>query len=143
MRQIEPLGRRFFWVKSTGNIVAQRHEMAAGIESTKEEDFEVYIELIPYDPEAIEMTTFEPGQYAEDFAKAKSWLFDPKTGQIRFIYPDPDNPDIPTAPQPPLSEQVAKLEQENTLLKAQNAALSERADFIEDVIAEMASQVYQ
>lgn len=36
-----------------------------------------------------------------------------------------------------------KLKQENTLLKAQNQALTERADFIEDVVAEMATQVYQ
>lgn len=35
------------------------------------------------------------------------------------------------------------LRQENTLLKAQNQALTERADFIEDVVAEMAAQVYQ
>lgn len=36
-----------------------------------------------------------------------------------------------------------QLKQENTLLKAQNQALTERADFIEDVVAEMAAQVYQ
>lgn len=38
---------------------------------------------------------------------------------------------------------VEKLQQENVLLKAQNAALTERADFIEDVIAEMAMALYQ
>lgn len=118
MKVIEPLGRRFYWVKLTGNIVAQRGEMAAGIESTKEEDFAVYVELKPYDPEAIEMTTFEPGQYAEDFAKAESWLFDPDTGQIRFIFPDPDNPEVPTSPQPPLTEQVTALKNENESLKS-------------------------
>ncbi|NJJ37812.1 XkdW family protein [Paenibacillus apii] len=41
------------------------------------------------------------------------------------------------------AERMSQLEQENKLLKAQNAALSDRADFIEDVIAEMAMQVYQ
>lgn len=111
MSKVEPLGRRFFWIKKTGNIIAQRYEMSAGIESTKEEDFEVYMELKSYNPEAIEMTTFEPGQYAEDFVKAKSWLFDPDTGQIRFIYPDPTDPETPLPPQPPLSEQVAELKQ--------------------------------
>ncbi|WP_019908299.1 XkdW family protein [Paenibacillus sp. HW567] len=38
--------------------------------------------------------------------------------------------------------EVEKLQKENTLLKAQNAALSERADFIEDIIAEMAMKIY-
>ena len=35
------------------------------------------------------------------------------------------------------------MHQENQLLQAQNNVLSERADFIEDVVAEMAAQVYQ
>ncbi|MFU1798700.1 hypothetical protein ACM1RC_33010 [Paenibacillus azoreducens] len=90
---IGPLGHRFFWIKKTGNIVAHRFGMPAGIESTKEEDFAIYIELKPYDPEEIEMTTFEYGQYAEDFAQATSWRFDPDTGQIVFSYPDPNDPD--------------------------------------------------
>ncbi|WP_411735000.1 hypothetical protein [Paenibacillus sp. M2] len=48
-----------------------------------------------------------------------------------------------TKPQPEEPSDLEKLKQENILLKAQNAALTERADFIEDVIAEMAAQVYQ
>lgn len=36
----------------------------------------------------------------------------------------------------------AELEAENALLKAQIQAVSERGDFVEDVIAEMAMQVY-
>lgn len=39
--------------------------------------------------------------------------------------------------------EIEELKHENQLLKAQNNALSERADFIEDVVAEMATQVYQ
>lgn len=112
MRQIKPLGRKFFWVKFTGNIVTQRHEMAEGVESTKEEDFAVYVELKQYDPETIEMTTFEPGQYAEEFMQAKSWRFDPTTGDILFSYPDPTDSE-PQEPvyQKPLSVEVAELRQ--------------------------------
>lgn len=40
-------------------------------------------------------------------------------------------------------EEFESLKQESTLLKAQSSALSERADFVEDVIAEMATQVYK
>lgn len=43
----------------------------------------------------------------------------------------------------PLSDQVRDLKSENQLLRAQNKALTERADFVEDLIAEMAMQVYQ
>lgn len=42
-----------------------------------------------------------------------------------------------------LQSENNELKQENTILKAQNNALSERADFIEDVVAEIAIQVYQ
>ncbi|MBY3623742.1 hypothetical protein HGO21_29960 [Acinetobacter sp. CUI P1] len=41
-----------------------------------------------------------------------------------------------------LSE-IEMLKKENMLLKAQNNAITERADFIEDIIAEMAMQIYQ
>lgn len=117
MKTVEPLGRRFFWVKSTGNIVAQRNEMSAGIESTKEEDFAVYVELKPYEPDAIEMTTFKTGQYKEEFEKASDWRFNPETGTIEFLYPDPDNPEQPPVYQPPLTEQVKELKAKNAELE--------------------------
>lgn len=41
-----------------------------------------------------------------------------------------------------LRARAAALESENTLLKAQVQALSERDDFVEDVIAEMAMMIY-
>ena len=41
-----------------------------------------------------------------------------------------------------LSAQLVESEKENKLLKAQVSAATERSDFIEDCIAEMAAQVY-
>ena len=46
----------------------------------------------------------------------------------------------PPAPPPKTN---AELEAENALLRAQVQALSDRGEFVEDVIAEMAMQVYQ
>ncbi|WP_341348556.1 XkdW family protein [Paenibacillus sp. FSL H3-0469] len=46
------------------------------------------------------------------------------------------------ANKPPVLTEMEQLQQENMVLRAQNQALSERADFIEDIIAEMATQVY-
>lgn len=48
-----------------------------------------------------------------------------------------DIPETPSVPTP-----VEILEQENKLLKAQLQAQTERSDFIEDCIAEMATMVY-
>ncbi len=45
-------------------------------------------------------------------------------------------------PKPAIPKSNAELEQENKLLKAQLNAATERSDFIEDCIAEMAMQVY-
>lgn len=45
-------------------------------------------------------------------------------------------------PKPAIPKTNAELEQENKLLKAQLNAATERSDFIEDCIAEMAMQVY-
>ena len=45
-------------------------------------------------------------------------------------------------PKPVTPKTNAELEQENKLLKAQLNAATERSDFIEDCIAEMAMQVY-
>ncbi|WP_339220487.1 XkdW family protein [Paenibacillus sp. FSL H8-0332] len=46
------------------------------------------------------------------------------------------------ANKPPVLTEMEQLQQKNVMLRAQNHALSERADFIEDIIAEMATQVY-
>ena len=45
-------------------------------------------------------------------------------------------------PKPVIPKTNAELEQENKLLKAQLNAATQRSDFIEDCIAEMAMQVY-
>lgn len=74
--------------------------MPAGIESTKEEDFEVYSELKSYSPDAIEMTTFEYGQYAEEFDTATSWRFDPTTGDIIFSFEEIGGGNIEIKPIP-------------------------------------------
>mgnify|MGYP006927015254 CR=1 FL=1 len=42
----------------------------------------------------------------------------------------------------PKDEELKNLQQENKILKAQIKAQTERSDFIEDCIAEMATQVY-
>lgn len=83
------------------------------------------------------------GSYSQDFAECNGYRVNPETKELEFSYPDPNEPEEPPVYEAPLSEKVASLEQENQLLKAQNNALSERANFIEDVVAEMATQVYQ
>ncbi len=55
------------------------------------------------------------------------------------LEPPTDEPAELPKPQP---SPIELLQQENELLKLQNKALSDRADFMEDLIAEIAMQVY-
>lgn len=84
----------------------------------------------------------------------EGWAFDEsKESDDRFLKPippegweyDDENGTFyqPGWVPPETTEQkVVRLEQENALLKAQLTAVSDRNDFIEDCIAEMAMQVY-
>lgn len=54
------------------------------------------------------------------------------------VYVEPEVPDTPE----PVEPQPTQEEKEKTLIKAQIQALSERNDFLEDCVAEMASVVY-
>lgn len=55
---------------------------------------------------------------------------------------DIGSPYTPPLPRPSDPERIEALESENALLKAQLRAQTERSDFIEDCIAEMATQAY-
>ena len=48
-----------------------------------------------------------------------------------------ENPHIPEQSKPSTEEKIKQLEQENTMLKAQNRALTERTDFHEEVLTEI------
>lgn len=138
------IGRKIYFDNKTGEVLANTGQHSGDVrETTQEEDFETYKALSERVPETVGVIQLEYDQYDQDFAEGILDHVDPETKQLNFRYPDPSNPEPEPEPRPPLSVEVEALKQENTLLKAQNTALSERADFIEDVIAEMALQVYQ
>lgn len=141
MREVKTLGRRFFWVKTTGNIIAQRNEMPAGVESTKEEDFQAYIELQSYDPDAVEMTTFEPGQYKEEFEMATDWRINPDTGEIEFLFPDPDNPEEPPVYRKPLTQEVDELNTTMGTLLLESANDKATIASLEDTVGSLLLEV--
>lgn len=140
------IGVMIFYEADTGRVIthipAQQYPDEFPVR-TVEDTIQNYPLLRDRDPATYGVIQLEYGEHQEDFMLASSFQVDPETKKILFTYPDPNNPEVPPTPQPPLTEQVAMLKQENTLLKAQNSALTERTEFIEDVIAEMAQQVYQ
>ncbi|MFE0394763.1 hypothetical protein ACFW4G_03685 [Paenibacillus lactis] len=143
MNILKRVGRKIFYDKTTGEIIVN----APSQEGTQVYDAAGLIQVYPIlrerDPETYGVIDLEFGQYEEDFAQATHCRVNLDTLTLEFSYPDPNEPEAPPVFQKPLTQEIEELKQENTLLKAQNSALTERTEFIEDVIAEMAQQVYQ
>lgn len=138
------IGRKIFYELETGNIIVNTGERQGFVTPTTiEQDINSFASLSEPNRETFDYIELEYGQYAQDFAESTGYRVNPETRELEFSYPDPNEPEAPQEFRPPLSMEVEELKQENELLKAQNNAISERADFIEDVVAEMAIQVYQ
>lgn len=84
--------------------------------------------------------------YGEEFASEcieapdevyQNWVYNAETNK----WSEPENNPGSSTKQTD-EEKITALKQENKLLKAQLQAQTERSDFIEDCIAEMAVQVY-
>lgn len=139
------IGAKIYYEKSTGNVIVKIGQATGEVmETTQEQDFATYSMLAERVPDTVDMIQLEYGAYESDYdAGGIISRIDLETLEPLFTYPDPTDQETPQEPRPPLSKQVDALIQENTLLKAQSNALSTRADFVEDVIAEMAEQVYK
>ena len=138
------IGRKIYYSLETGNIIVDTGERQGSVVSTTiEQDIATYTALSERNRDTFDYIELPYGAYAQDFAESNGYRVNPETKTLEFSYPDPNEPEAPPIYEVPLSSKIASLEQENQLLKAQNNALSERADFIEDVVAEMATQVYR
>ncbi|WP_342505859.1 hypothetical protein [Sporosarcina sp. FSL K6-2383] len=138
------LGRCLFYDIATGSVIIDTGEWSDAVrKKTIDEHVSTYSALSERNRDSFDAIELEYGEYRQDFAEMTGVKVDVDTGTLLFSYPDPNEPETEPEFRPPLSIEVDELKQENMLLKAQNNALSERADFIEDVIAEMAVQVYQ
>lgn len=141
---MKTIGRKIFYDVISGNVILDTGEFSGDVEETSfEEDAEIYKTLKERNLETFYYIQLEYGQFSQDFSESNGYRVNPETKELEFSYPNPNDPEVEQPYQEPLSEQVEELKQENVILRAQNNALSERADFIEDVFAEMAIQVYQ
>lgn len=74
-----------------------------------------YPQLKGFDPEQVEVLKLTYRQYYEDFQRAKSYVVNPDTEKLEFVYIDGNGGETPT-PQVPLTDQVSDLKarQEST-----------------------------
>ncbi|MDH6674476.1 hypothetical protein M2277_005172 [Paenibacillus sp. LBL] len=143
--QLFRFGNWIYFDKVTGEILHETGEVwhSDPEYENKRNPFSNIPKLMERIPESVGIIKLKPDELEQDFAEGFLGRVNPETLELEFVYLDPANPGIPQEPRKPLSVEVEELRQENTLLKAQNSALTERTEFIEDVIAEMAIQVYQ
>ena len=138
------IGRKIYYETETGNIIIDTGERQdAVIETTMEQDITFYTALSERNKNTFDVIKYPFGAYAKDFAESTGYRVNVETKELEFSYPVKGEPEAPQIFGPPLTEQIAVLKAENTLLKAQNQAISERTDFHEDLIADMAMMIYQ
>jgi hypothetical protein len=125
------IGRRIYYDLATGNPILDTGERAGDVvETTIEQDFAAYAALTERVPETVGVLQLEYGQYAQDFAECSGYRVDVSGDEpvLIFSYPDQNDPDEPPVYQPPLSEVVATLEEENALLALELAQTQLRLD---------------
>lgn len=141
---IRKIGKRIFYDIETGNVIVDTGERQGFVKpTTVEQDINTYQALKERVRETFDYIELEFGQYAQDFAECSGYRVNPETKELEFSYPDPNNLEEPQPYIEPLSEQVARLEQENQLLKVQIQVLVDRTDFNEDVLTELILDVYK
>ncbi|MEB4780844.1 hypothetical protein P5G60_03520 [Paenibacillus jamilae] len=103
------IGSKVYWRKSSGEVVFITPEIESDFarETTKEDDMGFYPQLKGFDPAQVEVLQLTYHQYYEDFQRAKSYIVNPDTGKMEFVYVDTGE----TKPehQAPLSDQVSEL----------------------------------
>lgn len=124
------IGRKIYYELTTGDVILitpEKHSEFA-INTTKEQDFQMYDVLAARNPESVGVIQLEYGQYRAEFQSCRSVKVDPETKEILFEYPQFD---------PPLITQVENLKKDNQNLRIENEQLKERVKELEQALLEM------
>ncbi|QBL97930.1 hypothetical protein EauM23_00037 [Exiguobacterium phage vB_EauM-23] len=131
---------KIYYNNVTGNVllVVNQNEGVWLRETTFAEDVATYPQLKEVDRNVISVIRLAWDQYKQDFAVSRPV----KVVNGKLTWVPFDAPETP-AEDKPFSERVKELEKENRLIKIQNRALSDRADFVEDTLQDMILALYQ
>lgn len=104
------LGKKIYYEKSTGNIIIEISECAGNVvKKTIEQDIETFTALSERNRDTFDVLELEYGQYAQDFAECNGYRVNPDTKELKFSYPDPNEPEQPPVYRPPLSEEIKQM----------------------------------
>lgn len=109
------IGAKVYYDKTTGDVLVNTGERSGNVvETTVEQDFEVYRELTQRVPESVGMIQFEFGAHVDDYAAGGALVrLNPETLEPLFTY---SHPESSPEPRPALSTQVSALESETAAL---------------------------
>lgn len=121
------IGRRLYYLKTTGEVIQDTGERTGWVvETTVEQDFATYLALQERVPDKVGMIQLEYGAYGADRAEGGIITrIDLDKLEPLFAYPDPVDPETPQEPRPALSKEVDALKQADVQNKEAIAALYE------------------
>lgn len=128
------IGRKLYYDKTTGQAILLTDEQNSqfAVESTKEQDFARYRELMGRNPESVDFLQLDYGQYRGDFEKATSYCVNLETKAVEFELPEVFQSHEATINE--LRTAKANLEVENSQLKVEVAGLKEKNTKLEEDI---------
>ena len=94
------LGKRIYYLKTTGDIVCEIGEAEGWVNpTTTEQDWEIYSELSKYNKSEVDFIELQFGEFKTEFAECTSYRVNVETKKLEFDYtPVPPAPDVPTSP---------------------------------------------
>lgn len=102
--------RRIFYDIETGDkLVDTGLKISTAPQTTVDYDISVYKVLSERNRETFDVLELEPEEYASDFADGVLVNIDPETKELRFEYPNPEDPEEPITPTVPLSKQLEEI----------------------------------
>lgn len=128
------IGRKIYYELSTGDVILIVPEKYAinATNTTKEQDFQMYDVLSARNPDTIGCIQLEYKQYESDFQTANSVKVDLETGELKFNYPNFDEP---------LSVIVNNLKSQNMQLTSQVTDMTAKAQTQQTLIDDLTVQL--
>ena len=119
--------RRIFYDNVTGEVIIDV-QYQNGKLTTVERSIAQFKILSERNRDTFDVLELEYGQYAQDFAEGRLIGVDLEKNIPLFSYPNPNEPGVEQPSQVPLSEKIATLEQEKTILQLALAETIEKQE---------------
>lgn len=111
---MNPIKRRFYY-DSEGFVF---FEVNLYGETTIDKDIADFKALSERNRDTFDVIELAFGEYAQDFAECNGYRVNPATKALEFSYPDATQPDAEPVYVKPLSEEVRRLDEQQTLMQS-------------------------